>query len=163
MSNFKKSLEYVLINEGGYVDRANDKGGPTHSGITLDTFSRWAGRPASIADIQCITPDTTAQIYRDLFWVPMGLDSVPNDSMATALFDMGVNRGPQKCMEYAQLTLHKLGAASLESVDPEAFTRLFAGLIRNGYNLIVQKHPDQKEFLQGWLARADRLLTLLPS
>ena len=161
MSDFEAAAAYVKPNEGGFVDRPNDKGGPTNYGITQDTLSRFLKRSATPEDVKNLSYEDAKACLKDLFWQPMGLDGIRSSGVATAVFDMGINRGPQKAMEYVMLTLSKLNVPHLDAADPEEFLRLFSALIKNGYTLIVKKHPENQEFLAGWWVRADRLLTLI--
>lgn len=161
MSDLLKAVAYVLSNEGGFVDNPSDKGGPTKFGITLPVLSEYLGHPCDLEDVKNITQGVASDIFKKNYWEVIGLNQIQSDGVATAVLDMAVNRGVQKATDYAMLTLSKMNAASLGAAHPETFIRIFAGLIHNGYQLIVEKHPENEPFLKGWLARADRLLTLI--
>jgi lysozyme family protein len=89
---FAACLAEVLRHEGGYVDDPRDPGGATNLGLTLTTFSRALGRPASVAELKAVTPQAAAPIYQRLYWRPAGCDGLAAglDLMA---FDAAVNMG----------------------------------------------------------------------
>lgn len=44
MSRFDECLKFILAREGGYVDRSEDRGGPTNKGITQVVYSAYLQR-----------------------------------------------------------------------------------------------------------------------
>ena len=44
-ARFKKISKIILRHEGGYVNRSDDKGGPTNHGIAWPTWQKYAIRP----------------------------------------------------------------------------------------------------------------------
>ena len=66
--NFPKSLEHVLVHEGGYVDHPNAPGGPTSKGITLRVFQRIYGEDKTREDLKAITDEQVNHIYYIEYW-----------------------------------------------------------------------------------------------
>jgi len=81
----------ILHREGGYVDRASDRGGPTNMGITMPTLSAWRGVPVTKADIQSLTAAEATAIYQSKYVDPWGF--IAHDVLREILVDWGVNSG----------------------------------------------------------------------
>ena len=173
MADFKQALEYTFTNEGSaFTNNPEDRGGPTRWGITQGILQAWRKQPVTIEDVQALTQSEAEAIYQSLFWAPLRLDEIDSQAIATALFDMSVNLGPANSVFIAQkvLGLAKddsiLGPqtrAELNTWDPKHFLWDFSVAVANYYTAIVEANPAKKEFLDGWLARAKRLLTLTNS
>ena len=88
-STVEDALKYSLKNEGGFVNHPADKGGATNMGITIGTLSAYLGKKATVTDVKNLTHETVADIYRERYFNPMGLSKIVDQSIATALFDMG--------------------------------------------------------------------------
>lgn len=176
MGIFSSCIQYVLDNEGGYTDDPNDSGGPTNFGITQDDLSRWIARPASVDDIKQLSLKVAEQIYFKWYWSPLGLNFINNNAICTCIFDTGVNEGLVFAARFAQLSANNCGINPLLEVDgqigdlsekainncdPSEFVNNYASLVKKRYQNIVDGNPSQHVFLNGWLARANRLLTLV--
>jgi len=98
--NFQAALQIILGYEGGYSDDPADPGGSTQCGVTLNTFSNYLGRQATVAELKAITPQQVAAIYRAGYWgatcdaLPSGVDLM--------FFDAAVNNGPGKAAKLLQ-------------------------------------------------------------
>lgn len=95
--NWSRCLEFTLDQEGGWSDRADDKGGPTMAGITMGTFTRWRlahGQPVPTkADLRNIDGETVEAIYYNWYWLVSGADTMAWP-VNLAVFDLAVNGGP---------------------------------------------------------------------
>jgi lysozyme family protein len=121
MSRFDISLARILEHEGGFVDHPEDPGGVTNMGITIDTLSRWRGRQVRPEDVEFLTRDEAAEIYKKVYWqaapcssIPIGLDFL--------VFDAAVNHGVTRSIALLQEIVAtpvdgKFGPASLAAVD----------------------------------------------
>jgi len=174
VSDFKKALEYVLVNEGGYSDIPEDAGGATNLGITINEYSKWVGHPVSKEDMKRLTLDDVAPIYEKNYWLLPQCDKMNSTAVATCVFDMCVNFGPYAASKMAQSACNLLGShlyvdgkigplslAELNRHDPHAFVTTFEQLVEQRYQGIVANNPSQRTFLKGWMNRAKRLLTLV--
>src|SRR5580658_7273251 len=56
MMPFEACLPVILASEGGFVDDPADPGGATNLGVTRATLSSWLGRPATIAEVETLSP-----------------------------------------------------------------------------------------------------------
>lgn len=169
MSAFDEAFDYTIGNEGGYSNDTNDSGGPTNWGIIQSEYSRWLGRQATIADMKAMTKDQAKPIYKRNYWLPMHLDLVSSTQVCIAIFDQAVNRGigwpPKRIQQIIGVTVDGIIGPEtirvLNAFNPNQFITEFEKLCEASYQDIVVRNPSQKVFLNGWIRRAKRLLTLL--
>lgn len=163
MADIKKSLTYVLQNEGGasYTDHPHDKGGPTKWGITLKELTIWRHHPCTSNDVRQLEEDEACQIYKINYWDALKLDTINDQNIATALFDVAVNRGVGCARQYAAYVCQALQKPTVNDCEHREFIKTLAIRCRDGYLHIIASHPDQVVFKNGWLNRASRLLTLI--
>src|ERR687893_518270 len=96
---FDACLAFTLAQEGGYVDDLHDPGGATNMGVTLATYRHWDHDPAlGPADVQAMTRQTAAAIYRALYWNALQSPSLPA-GIDLSTFDFGVNAGTRRSAE----------------------------------------------------------------
>lgn len=168
MADFEPAVAYVLDNESGnFVNNAADRGGPTKWGITLDLYTRI--HPGAVAaDIEALDRHSAVQIYREVFWLALRLQSVVSQGIATAILDGAANFGARRSLVFAQRacgavsdglpgedTLRLLNAANPRWVLVDLLKRW-----QDHYVAIVVADHSQLVFLSGWLARARRLTCL---
>lgn len=128
------NIESVLKTEGGFV--ANDGGrGPTNFGINS------TANP-DVGDVSKLTKDQARAIYKARYWDAIGADALPPAMQALA-FDAAVNQGVGK----ARRMLEEAGG------DPAKF----AQIRKREYSELAQRDPSKAKYLNGWLARVDKL------
>ena len=169
-------IDEVIAREGGYVARADDKGGPTPFGIT-EAVARahgWRGAMAAL-------PRTTAAaIYRASYWDAPGLARVAviAPTLAAELFDTGVNMGSATAAGFLRRALNALNRAGRDYADVAVAgpidARVLAALtafatVRGArgegvlvkaidalqgerYLALAERRPANEAFLYGWLA-----------
>lgn len=172
---FSTALRFVLKNEGGFVNHPDDPGGPTNFGITLATFSRWIGRPASVDGLKNIEARVVSDIYRQQYWHPAGCPSLASSSIATALFDASVLFGISAAVAAAQRAAKTNGfpdllvdsyigpksTAALNAVVPKDFMLIFIAVLKARCDAIIVSRPKSAVFKKGWDTRLDRYQTLV--
>jgi lysozyme family protein len=102
-------VDDVLAREGGFVDHAADRGGPTNFGITMRALASFRDAVVTRADIGALKRDEAAAIYekayaRDTGFVdvsPQG-DMTERWSVFALLFDSAVNCGPGTVTKWLQ-------------------------------------------------------------
>lgn len=175
MSNFDFAFEFTVGNEGGYSNHPADRGGPTKFGITQKTLSLHFGRSASVGEVKGLSIDVAKSIYEKNYWFPMSLDELAGDAIPACIFDIGVVMGIGVAPKLAQRACNACGHSSLivdghmgpktisaiNDLDEAPFIKVFSSLIEARFRAIVSAHPTQKVFLNGWVNRAHRLLTLI--
>lgn len=162
------ALTFTLKNEGGYSDVPQDRGGATNFGITISDFSTFLGRAATKAEVKNMKLEQAKEIYRKKYWDAMNCGDIQDQSIATAIFDMGVLCGirtsPKWAQEICGLDVDgRLGSKTLEALNNitrESFIPKFANRAQSYFQAIVDNRPNQKVFLKGWTNRANRLRAL---
>jgi len=166
---FEKALQFVLQNEGGFVNHLNDRGGATNMGITIHTLSDYLGRQATIEEVQNLSLKTVFDIYKKNYWDILRLDRVQHQNLAMALFDQAVNRGTGRVARQIQSIVKVkadgiIGPISLKAIntsDPKKTLIEFIKETQNSYLSIVRNDSSQVIFLQGWMRRSHKLMDMI--
>ena len=94
MADFKTYEKRLQSWEGsGYSNKPSDKGGPTTSGITLDTFQLFYGADKTIEDLKKLTYEQWYHIMKGGFWDKCKADEIKNQSVAEIFVDWTINSG----------------------------------------------------------------------
>lgn len=127
---------------------------PDGAGLTRFGITQAADSSLVPADFWTIpTPDALViakAFYKSAFWDALGLASQPMPFAASVL-SCAVNCG-KGCAE-------PMMRAALLTTNP---VTQFVTLWSNHYKSIVIAHPQDQQFLKGWLARALSIYPLLP-
>ena len=173
---FERAFKFMIVNEGGFSNHPNDRGGATNHGITQATLAAWKGHPVSVEQVRQLTLDDVKPIYKKNYWDINSLDGVHSAPVATCVFDIGVVCGTGSAGKLAQAVCNTHGGAlllldgqigpksvaAINGMDEEIFVRAFADRVGARFRSIVDNNPSQRVFLAGWMNRANRLLTLIP-
>lgn len=173
--NFEHVIDDIISKEQGYVDHADDRGGPTNFGITQAV----ARANSYDGPMQEMPLSLARQIYRQRYIVAPSFDKIAVQSTAIAaeLIDTGVNMGPGKAAEFLQTALNafnqqgtryadlfvdgRIGAVTLECLRKYLRLRGAEGervmvtalnvLQGARYFDIAANNPSQESFMYGWL------------
>lgn len=159
MADFSKAIEFVLANEGGYVNNPDDPGGETNFGISK--------RQYPFLDIKNLTRDGAIAIYQRDYWKPE-YNSITSQRVATKLFDASVNMGPSQAVRLIQLALGGIQAGPViadGALGPETLSHINAAdenaLVDEYKARLAKFYADEARsvltaggFLLGWLRRA---------
>ena len=158
---FKKAFNYMLRNEGGYVNNSADLGSETKYGISQRSYPNLDIRQLSLKDAE--------KIYFCDYWLKGNFEQIPDENVATQLFDLSVNLGIRATTIVLQRALRSvginvvedglLGSQTLSGVIFSKPSNLLAAIKSEAagyYRLIAAKNPSQQKFLNGWLNRAYR-------
>jgi RHS repeat-associated protein len=153
---FRLAQRFSLHWEGGFVNNVHDHGGATNFGITQRYYNAWRrrqGLPAqSVRSLTRLEADT---IYRDMF-VRSGAGNLP-PVVSVVYFDTHLNYGgSRRFLRAAQAQAHNPN-------DPLEVARLLVQQRIASRYRVVQRHPDQRVFLRGWLNRDNALLRYINS
>ncbi|WP_434663556.1 murein L,D-transpeptidase catalytic domain-containing protein [Klebsiella sp. MISC125] len=169
-SNIDEALIFTLKNEGGYTNHPADQGGATNKGIILSELSEHLGRKdVTEEELKSISIKAITAIYKKNYWDVLNLDKVLDQSIATALFDMGVLCGAgtalRLCQEILNINITKImdrqTLDALNKLPDDKFIPLFANKNIELFKKIVANKPSQNVFLKGWINRANRLNSLI--
>lgn len=133
-SKFEMAINFVLPQEGGYVNDPKDLGGETNFGISKRKYPN--------VDIKNLTDLGAVTIYRRDYWDRNFLDkySLP---YCIAVFDSYVQHRPNVVTEMLDFA-------------KEDWKRLITAR-RDFYGRLIQKNPDLQKFLRGWTKRLNDL------
>ena len=187
MAGFEIAYDTVLRHEGGYVQDPDDRGGETYKGISRIHHPGWPGweridtARAGTEFPQSLNNDATLQeqvhgFYKEYYWDRMLGDDIPDQDIATEVFDTGVNMGLRRAVRYLQEAINLLDRKPPEegiAVDGWLGDKTIRALRRNlrmdessefvmrlvnilqGYRYIeiMRQQPVQERFARGWLRR----------
>lgn len=153
MADFKKAIDKVLVNEGGYVNDPKDSGGETKFGISKRAYPN--------VDIKNLTTDEAKAIYKKDYWDKIKGDDIDDDLVAYEIFDTAVNMGARTSSKLAQIVVGAypdgyIGAKTLEKInamDVELLVSKFRLSKIARYLYLVKKRPSNKKYLYGWINR----------
>lgn len=153
MADFSKAIEKTLVNEGGYINDLNDKGGETNFGISKKSYPN--------IDIKNLTENEAKKIYKQDYWDKLKADRIESQNVASALFDTAVNMGVRTASKMIQSCVDTqtdgfVGAKSLKAINATNEELLLlrfklAKIARYAY--ITEKRPANKKYLLGWINR----------
>lgn len=183
-AKWEYALKFVLKHEGGFIANRNDPGGATNDGISL----RWLEQAGidvnldghiDLKDIEQITPENAAQIYKEYWWDKYKYYLIDNVFIAAKIFDLAVNMGAVEAHKLAQRAVNsfscypdilkktliidgKLGDQTISNINAICTKGMSNQLLCNikqqacaFYNNLVKEKPNLDVFLNGWLARVN--------
>jgi len=164
MSNYRKAINGVLKNEGGYVKDVFDRGGETYCGISRKYFPRWVGwEIIDEADhFDSRLDDLVLEFYKEYFWDALHLEGVEDDFVAGMLLNIAVNQGKKSVVKKVQRILKVkvdgfIGPVTIQALNDtprDVFVFQFILETIELYTHIINKDRSQKRFIAGWLNRA---------
>lgn len=173
--NYSKTINDIITREGGYSDRASDRGGSTNFGIT-QAVARANGFKGDMRDL----PRATAYaIYEDRYVLAPQFDKIGllSPDVGAELIDTGVNMGPAVASTFFQRWLNAFNARGSRYADLFVDGRIgpatiaaFSSYMRwrgaegsvvmvkalNGvqaarYLELAEKDQKQEDFAYGWI------------
>lgn len=176
MADFDPAVYYVMENEGGYSDHAQDSGGITDYGITL-AFLKTLGAEGDVNkdgvvdanDVKFMTRKQATRIYHKHWWEKYKYHSIKSQIVATKIFDMSVNMGAHRASCLLRQCVNKFNpfhghpdnheitpsfSKVVNSIDEHKLTMCLTSSSVVFYKNIARSNPKNKVFLKGWLRRA---------
>lgn len=161
-------IDSILRREGGFVDRASDRGGPTNMGITVGTLALFRDHPVTPSDIRTLSEVEARLIYQRDFIVRPGFERIFNMALRALAVDMAVNHGPGKAIRLLQRSVGVkedgvIGDETIAAVNAagtSATAKLCAERVKF-YGAIIAADPSQSVFAAGWLNRAAEFISAL--
>lgn len=176
MADINPAIIPLRQNEGGYSNVDGDNGGETYIGISRNNWPNWEGwrivdtnKPLRDEGIihNPVLDKLVTDFYYSEFWEANNLEDINNQAIATKLLDMCVNMGSSRGIKILQQSLANDfryaididGIAGNETIKytNQAGTTLLGHLrqrCKDFYEGLAEEHPNDKQFLNGWLRRA---------
>ena len=163
------AISSVLLEEGGWVNNPDDRGGPTNRGVTLTQYSVYLGRPATVAELQAMSVETATDLYSKSYVYSPGFVLIENEPVLIHIVDCGVNHGPVRPTIWMQAAFSlaqdghfgPVSAAAINAAPQKAYRALCAARARF-YGQIVRHDPTQSQFDAGWMDRLAHFIELAP-
>ena len=163
------AVTFVLKNEGGLVDNAEDAGGITNFGVSLAFYKKKIKIDADKNDIRHLSAATAERIYFEYFWQRLPFDDINSQEIATRLFDLTVNTGQAHAIAMIQRAINNVnpsehilvdsqfGVKTLTAINTLDEHKLYNALIceASKYYHDIAKHGNNQVFLKGWLHRLE--------
>lgn len=173
-SNFDEAFDYVIKTETSqFTNDPDDSGGPTKWGITKKSFEAWVGHPVDVSEIKAISEVVARDFYLQQYWQKNACDLMRSQPIAVTIFDTSVLYGTFTSAMITQKVLNRLGTKVvvdghigpttrrwLEMVDSDAFICEFREFLLFRISAIIAASPKDLKYREGWMNRANRLLTL---
>ena len=180
MADFTIAFDYLLKNEGGFVNNSSDPGGATKYGISF-FFLRSQGNKydfknngITVESIRSLTLDQAKEIYKDEFWDQLPYEEMSFQPIANYIFDTHVNIGQGSTVRIIQRALHAIGftrtaivedgkmgnktknaliSEMSETQSAYQFKIVLKAIRAEYYYALVRLNPGNKKFIEGWLNR----------
>jgi type VI secretion system secreted protein VgrG len=173
--NFSTISPIILRHEGGYANRASDKGGPTNHGIAWDTWKKYSkedlGVEPTLENLKKITPEQAEVIYKKRYWDPSGFNDIRDPKLALMSYDWSITSGGagkqiQKLLnsQYGQ-NLKVDGVIGPDTIsamnsieDSGKLTNSIAEIRKQYYTNLTISDPKNLPNLNGWINRVNDCL-----
>jgi lysozyme family protein len=155
---FTSAVEQVLGDEGGFEERAGDRGGLTKYGISAREYPN--------VDVYTLTRDGAIAIYFRDWWQRFRFERLPAP-LAAKCFDLAVNMGATHAIVCLQRALRACGkrilqdgnlgeqtVAASSAIESTALLAALRSEAAGYYRMLAQ--TQGRQFLDGWLNRAYR-------
>lgn len=155
--NFDKAFDTLLPFEGTeFTEYKNDAGGPTKYGISA------AANPG--VDIINLDKDGAKVIYKRKYWDAAHCDDMP-ERLKYIMFDTEVNEGEVEAVKILQhaagITVDGICGPDTMRHAPLVDPNIYLNWRKKIYFQILAEHPQDQEFINGWVNRVERLRTML--
>lgn len=174
MFTIREMIEGILRHEGGYVDDPDDRGGATNYGITIGTYSKHIGKPATKEQIRDLDIAVAYEIYEKEYYLSPKINRLVQ-CIQPQVFDMCVNSGSRNAIKILQRVSNNLltqgtplvvdgivgkqttqACIYLNVILPDhVFNNALVDERMLFYARIVVNDSSQVKFLKGWFNRAE--------
>lgn len=179
MADFDKAIKVVLQHEGGYVNNPNDPGGVTNYGISLRFLAQHPNEGdfnqdghVDAEDIASMTWEQAKKVYCAFWWDPFKYSLIPDQTIATKVFDFAINMGATRSHMLLQQSLNStydvkltcdgvLGPASMRVLcavadgdEEQKLLKAYSDAAWAFYQSLIAKNPKLVVFQKGWKNRA---------
>ena len=169
MADYSIAVQNTELWEGGYSNNPADSGGETYRGISRKNWPNWngwqvidaaknlSGFPHSL-DINTTLQGLVVSFYRAAFWQ---YDGIQAQAIANKIFDLSVNVGKVHAIKITEgaVGTEQDGVygpateAAINATDSGSLLSSIRSSAESYHEQIVQTHPEDAQFLAGWLRR----------
>ncbi len=173
MADYTIAVQNTELWEGGYSNNPADSGGETYRGISRVNWPNWpgwaridcylkvpalgTGSPKQL-DTDPVIQAFVVQFYKENFWQYDGINS---QAIANKVFDLSVNVGKVHAIK---ITEGAVGTtvdgsygpateAAINATDSGSLLSKIRSAAEQYHEQIEQSHPEDAQFLKGWLRR----------
>ena len=180
------AIDFMLSNEGGFIDNVSDSGGATNFGVSLRFLRELSEEKLrkygffksaellNSEDVKELTREQAILIYQNEFWNAGRYKYIKDQSVADYVFDMVVQHGEHQAVKIVQRALWAvyqkadyndvtddgiLGERTLSLINATTSRSLCMTMAseRAGFvRLLAATRPKDYVFLDGWLSRCYR-------
>ena len=170
MADFKAAHQFVAKWEGLYSNDPDDSGGETVYGVSRVHHPDWEGW--ALVDAGDKGSDTlkemSEKLYRLRYWIPLSLEQIKSQRLATAVYQGAVNCGLSQAGKWLQQALNayghslavdgKVGNHTLHAIYEEErkgrISEVIDAFLTHQRSLYYSLAENGKgKFLKGWLNR----------
>jgi len=173
-AEISKLMPFVLKHEGGFVNNANDPGGATNMGVTLEVwksqgYDKDGDHNIDVVDLKKITKEDATKIMKENYWDRWGADLINSQAVANILVDWTWCSGawgikiPQRLLGLKEDGL--VGAKTISAVN-ETIAKDEAKFVQQLYLAreqyikdIIKKNAKLETFRKGWTNRMNDMKT----
>lgn len=175
----------IVAREGGFVNDADDPGGATNFGVTLNTLRRLGldiNRDTRIdaADVRDLSQAQAVDIYVEHYFIRPGLSALP-EVVQPSVFDMYVNAGGNAVKVLQRLIADmgfacdpdgQIGPQTIRAAQqayqaaPAQFADAYSIARRNYYYALADARPASRKYAcrqdggkGGWIIRAEAFIS----
>lgn len=146
------AFDLLMLNEGGYVNNPNDKGGETKHGISKKQYPD--------IDIENLSLEQAKDIYYRDYWSRYKCGFLP-DALSVALFDSVVNSNATRMIKFLQEALGVkadgiMGNETIGACNRLPTKKVLTDFLDKRLNYLMSL-KDWKYFGKGWGARINRV------
>ena len=162
-SNFDACMNFVLQEEGGYVNNEKDPGGRTNMGVTQKVWEEWVGRESNEKEMRSLTKADVVPLYQRKYWNACRCNELP-PGIDLCVFDTAVNSGPGRAIKLLQSCIGVPADGAIGSVTVAAISQFKGSSLihiiddycsaRQAYLISL---PNFVTFGKGWTKRVKEL------
>lgn len=154
---FEELLKQLDEDEGGLLI---DKDGVTYRGVRQSIYDDWTKlKGISTKDVRKLSDDERKSFLKDEFYDRKKLDSIKDEGLREAVFNLGVNIGPDISVKLLQEVVGTKADSLLGPKTNKAIESQDSKSVLKGFLDRVEKYyKDQKDHTneKGWLNRIQR-------
>ena len=160
--NFGVAFNSMIKHEGGFVNHPKDPGGMTNLGVTKKVWDDWTGGNADEQEMQSLTPDKVAPLYKKRYWDAIKGDDLPS-GIDLCVFDCAVNSGVSRAVRILQRILGVKDDGVIGAVTISAVTAIPVDDLIERYTEerqdFLESLPTFSVFGKGWTTRVAQVET----